>query len=74
MEPVHTFIAWMASPQDLLVLTTLLWLGILLSASRVIGRAIGKTRADHRETRCRKCAHILRGLTEPRCPECGERI
>ncbi len=27
-----------------------------------------------RETRCRKCSHILRGLTEPRCPECGERI
>jgi len=26
------------------------------------------------ETRCRRCGHILRGLTEPRCPECGERI
>jgi hypothetical protein len=26
------------------------------------------------ETRCRKCAHILRGLSEPRCPECGEWI
>ena len=26
------------------------------------------------ETRCRKCRHILRGLSEPRCPECGERI
>lgn len=26
------------------------------------------------ETRCRKCRHILRGLTEPRCPECGESI
>lgn len=26
------------------------------------------------ETRCRKCHHILRGITEPRCPECGERI
>jgi len=25
-------------------------------------------------TRCRKCRHILRGLTEPRCPECGEAI
>ena len=27
-----------------------------------------------RETRCRKCQYILRGITEPRCPECGERI
>jgi hypothetical protein len=26
------------------------------------------------ETRCRKCAYILRGISEPRCPECGERI
>ena len=25
-------------------------------------------------TRCRACEHILRGITEPRCPECGERI
>ena len=26
------------------------------------------------ETRCRKCQYILKGITEPRCPECGERI
>lgn len=26
------------------------------------------------ETRCRKCGYILRELSEPRCPECGERI
>ena len=26
------------------------------------------------ETRCRRCRHILRGITEPRCPECGESI
>ena len=25
-------------------------------------------------TRCGVCGHILRGLTEPRCPECGVRI
>ena len=34
-----------------------------------------KLRRDpHGETRCRKCGYILRGLTEPRCSECGERI
>jgi hypothetical protein len=26
------------------------------------------------ETRCRKCGYILRGLSEPRCSECGEVI
>ncbi len=26
------------------------------------------------QTRCRKCSHILRGLSEPRCPECGTSI
>lgn len=26
------------------------------------------------ETRCRRCGYILRGIPEPRCPECGERI
>jgi hypothetical protein len=26
------------------------------------------------ETRCRQCQYILRGISEPRCPECGERI
>ncbi|MEW6250587.1 MAG: hypothetical protein AB1716_08055 [Planctomycetota bacterium] len=31
-------------------------------------------RAREDETRCRKCGYILRGLSEPRCPECGERI
>ena len=30
--------------------------------------------APRQETRCRKCDYILRGLTEPRCPECGEGI
>jgi len=30
--------------------------------------------AQDNETRCRKCGYILRGITEPRCSECGERI
>ena len=34
----------------------------------------GPDAIDRLETRCRKCNYILRGLTEPRCPECGERI
>jgi len=30
--------------------------------------------SDNRETRCRKCGYILKGIKEPRCSECGERI
>gem|GEM_PF-1935059 len=26
------------------------------------------------ETRCRKCRYILRGLSQPTCPECGTPI
>jgi hypothetical protein len=26
------------------------------------------------ETHCRHCDYILRGISEPRCPECGEAI
>ena len=29
---------------------------------------------DAAETRCRRCSYILKGLTKPRCPECGEPI
>ncbi len=31
-----------------------------------------ETKGGH--TRCGKCGYILKGLTEPRCSECGERI
>ena len=35
--------------------------------------SVGRMRGDN-ETRCRKCRYILRGITEPRCPECGTPI
>jgi hypothetical protein len=39
----------------------------------VLTRYLGSSFRNH-ETRCRKCGYILRGISEPRCPECGERI
>ena len=39
----------------------------------LITRYCGPERQDN-ETRCRKCGYILRGIPEPRCSECGERI
>ena len=46
---------------------------ITLAAYALATRLFGAKPHDG-ETRCRKCDYILRGITEPRCPECGERI
>ena len=40
----------------------------------LLTRRYYRAKGQDDETRCRKCDYILRGLTEPRCPECGERI
>jgi hypothetical protein len=34
----------------------------------------GRIRRRSQELHCRRCDYILRGLSEPRCPECGEAI
>jgi len=31
-------------------------------------------RALYDQPRCRKCGYMLRGLSRPQCPECGEHI
>lgn len=40
----------------------------------LLGLVIRGRRSHVTETRCRACGYILRGISEPRCPECGERI
>ncbi len=47
-------------------------LGALL-AYGLLTRWFGNRPLDG-ELHCRRCNHILRGLGEPRCPECGEAI
>ena len=53
----------------------------LLADLAIIGALAGMIMAciKHAEDeseylRCLKCGHILKGLTEPRCPECGRQI
>jgi hypothetical protein len=46
-------------------------IGVLAYAA--LTRCFGPTTLDP-ESRCRRCGYILRGLSEPRCPECGEGI
>ena len=33
----------------------------------------GRRPLSSTETLCRNCGYILRGISEPRCPECGVR-
>jgi len=40
----------------------------------VLTRRFGPLTDEDFQTRCRKCDYILAGITEPRCPECGEPI
>jgi hypothetical protein len=47
---------------------------LAVTAFGLLTRYFGPQASPDRETRCRKCGYILRGITEPRCPECGERI
>lgn len=51
------------------VLCTGFGVAVYVLVTRVYG-----PRSYDSETRCRKCGYILRGITEPRCSECGERI
>ncbi len=46
---------------------------IAILAFVVVTRRYGPAASDG-ETRCRRCDYILRGLSIPRCPECGEAI
>ena len=47
---------------------------VALAVHGYLTRRYSPQAALERETRCRKCGYILRGITEPRCSECGERI
>ena len=48
--------------------------GILLPGLIVAVAIAIRRRPRFDEPRCRNCGYILRGLAEPRCPECGERV
>ena len=52
----------------------LLTLPALAVALIVYHRLTFRSAAGDGHTRCADCGHILKGLTEPRCPECGLRI
>lgn len=63
--------AWMDAQRSVIVFgsTGAVAIGVFGLLGRLLPRS-----ARHDETRCRKCGYILRGITEPRCSECGEGI
>ena len=64
-------------PVDLLVIQLFLMFGLEFICIVVYGqltRRYYKSRLHVGETVCRKCGYILKGITKPRCSECGERI
>jgi hypothetical protein len=40
----------------------------------LLTRRFGPSRNADPHSRCRRCDYILNGLSQPRCPECGEAI
>ena len=66
-----------AMPDDVafvLAYSSITLLPILLALGVYGGLTLWLSPSDDGETHCRKCDYILRGISEPRCPECGERI
>jgi hypothetical protein len=62
---------WHATAAAVFALLPVLLIGVL--AYGLAGRPFSR-RYNDEETRCRKCGYNLRGISEPRCPECGEPI
>ncbi len=55
----------------------ILFLSVFLTGpivAAVLAHVLTPRETKDGHTRCGKCGYILKGLTEPRCSECGERI
>jgi hypothetical protein len=64
---------WLISAEFIAVaLLSAVLVAIALGLDAALRKAGGRDADDL--PHCRRCDHILRGLSEPRCPECGEPI
>ncbi len=64
------------SPGSILYSIMLLTYYAALTASGVsfVVACFKDARKDIEHLRCLNCGYILKGLSEPRCPECGQKI
>ena len=71
---LHALDEWAGEPlaaySTSLLLSTPSVLAGMLAFNWLRGRGV----RDDGHLHCLKCGYILKGITEPRCPECGERI
>ena len=65
---------WPRSMVYLALISPLASSALSLATYIYLTRRYGPQAMLERETRCRKCGYILRGIPEPRCSECGEKI
>ncbi len=49
-------------------------LALLAALGGLVMACIKHAEEDTEHLRCLKCGYILKGLSEPRCPECGKQI
>jgi hypothetical protein len=78
-QPAYAWIAGLktgwAWPWEYRLAGTLAALPLLLIASLAFSIGFGfPISRGYGQTRCRKCSAVLRALSEPACPRCGERI
>jgi len=79
MESSSTIAGLGLSPTDMwhlrYLIATVVPAGIIAIISYAwITRRFGANGNWETQSRCRRCRYILNGLSEPRCPECGERV
>lgn len=68
---IQPFFVWPLWGMWLFILTTF---SVGTAATAVLMHLLTPREPRDGHTRCGKCGYILKGLTEPRCSECGERI
>ena len=68
--------AWLPMDADEPVAVILFWAlpTAVVTVLAFAAATYGSKASLRHETRCRRCGYILRSLTEPRCPECGEKF
>ena len=67
---------WMQPSTQAVVLAMLGGCLVVTSLTTVVAFYVLGARSSPQDghTYCGHCGYILKGITEPRCPECGERI